>query len=87
MLVAEPVTRTQRAKILKEQATCDDEWTKLFKRETWDPHSVKEWDFVASRSRDIGVKVHVAMLLKFVLLRALSLRIQTHRRSTKGELS
>ena len=63
MLVAEPVTRAQRANIPKAQAARDEEWAKLLRRETWDPHSVKEWDFVASRSREIGIKVHVVKIV------------------------
>ena len=37
LLVAEPITRTQRKQIPKAQAACDKEWEKLLKRSTWDP--------------------------------------------------
>ena len=84
MLVADPVTRAQRAKIPKAQAACDEEWAKLLRRETWDPHSVKEWKFVASRSRESGVKVHVANLFEICVVKGAELDDSNPQKKYKG---
>ena len=67
MLVAEPVSKTQRKAIPAAQKACDTEWLKLMKRMTWDPSTVQEWSFISSESKRTGVKVHVAICLKFAL--------------------
>ena len=41
VLVAEPVSETQRKQIPKAQAACDTEWDKLLSRIAWDPMTVK----------------------------------------------
>ena len=41
VLVAEPVSKTQRKQLPKARAACDKEWDKLLLRTTWDPMTVK----------------------------------------------
>ena len=41
VLVAEPVSKTQRKQLPKAEAACDKEWDKSLLRTTWDPVTVK----------------------------------------------
>ena len=84
LLVAEPVSKTQRAKIPKAQEACDAEWLKLLKRDTWDPYSVKEWNFVATQARDSGKKVHVARLFEICVVKGAELDDSDSRKKYKG---
>ena len=63
MLVAEPVSKTQRKAIPAAQKACDTEWLKLMKRMTWDPSTVQGWRFISSAFKRTGVKVHVAIFV------------------------
>ena len=84
LLVAEPVTRAQRRTLPKAQKACDDEWGKLLRRETWDPSSVQEWDFICQRSKKSGVRVHVARIFEICVVKGAELSDSDPRKKYKG---
>ena len=57
----------------KAQAACDEEWQELHKRSTWDPNTVREWNFVATESKRIGIKAHVAKMLEICVVKSAEL--------------
>ena len=73
LLVAEHITRTQRRQIPKAQAACDKELEKQFKRSTWDPYTVCEWNFVATESKRMRIKVHGAQMFEICVVKGAEL--------------
>ena len=76
MLVAGPVSKTQRKQLPKAQAACDKEWDKLLKRTTWDPTSVKAWSWVSHISKTAGVKAHGAKIVEICVVEGAELEDQ-----------
>ena len=73
VLVAEPVSKTQRKQLPKAQAACDKDWDKLLLRTTWVLMTVKEWSWVSRRSKTTGVKVHVAKIFEICVVKGTGL--------------
>ena len=84
LLVAEPVSRAQRLKIPKAQEACNKEWDKLLRRDTWDPTSVREWNFTCLEAKRLNSKVHVAKIFEICVVKGAELDDSDPRKIYKG---
>ena len=86
VMIARPVSKDEVKRTPAAQAALQKEWDRLRAAGCWDEAKVREWSEVAANARSKNTAVHVGMIFKICVEKAMNWELVTPTGSSKGML-